>query len=257
MFDGSYTYANWKDNSSSFFGDSFYDGIFGQFGFRDPYNPGADYSTSSNDIRHRFVLAYTYELPFAKSLSGIGKQILDGWSLSGVYSAQSGGAFSVYDTVSDTQCTRDFTDFCYPILTGSVPKMTQTPTGAPNTFALYDLTGVFTSQEAFCGGDLACTADLYQLHANELSPRNLFRLPGLWTYDAAVAKRFAPGERAGLEFHVEALNVFNHSNLFATAGTNDVVNSNVLASRGLPPGVNASGVTAERRSVQLGVKLTF
>ncbi len=279
MLNGSYTYANWKDNSSSFFGDSFYDGIFGQFGFRDPYNPGADYTTSSNDIRHRFVMAYTYELPFAKSLSGVGKQILDGWSLSGVYSAQTGGAFTVYDTIDDAQCTRDFTDFCYPVLSGSVPKQQQTYTGA-NTFTLYDLSSAFTTQATYCTqqtgiidtGDpanLACTADLYQLHPNLLSPRNLFRLPGLWTFDAAVAKRFALGERVGLEFHVEALNIFNHSNMFATAGSN-VVNSilnsdetafntvgTVVGARGTPPGVNAAGVTVERRSVQLGVKLTF
>ena len=73
----------------------------------------------------------------------------------------------------------------------------------------------------------------------------------------------------GLEFHVEALNIFNHSNMFATAGSN-VVNSilnadetafntvgTVVGARGTPPGVNAAGVTVERRSVQLGVKLTF
>ena len=111
---------------------------------------------------------------------------------------------------------------------------------------------------------MACTADLYQLHPNLLSPRNRFRLPGLWTYDAAVAKKFSLGERVGLEFHVEALNIFNHSNLFATAGTNLVstgldglTTGTVLAARGTPPGVNAAGVTVERRSVQLGVKLTF
>jgi hypothetical protein len=74
-----------------------------------------------------------------------------------------------------------------------------------------------------------------------------------------VAKRFAIGERAGLEFHVEALNLLNHSNMFATAGTNLVsgTTGTVVGARGTPPGVNAAGVTVERRSVQLGVKLTF
>ncbi len=265
--DSSYTYANWKDNSSSFFGDSFFDGVFGEFGFKDPFNPGLDYSPSSNDIRHRYVLAYTYELPFGKNMGGVARQILNGWSFSGIYSAQTGGTFSVYDNISDSQCSRSFTNYCYPLLTGAVPKQTRTPTGAPNTFALYDLTGVFTTQPDFCAvqtgtpqGDpanLACTANLYVLNAKTLSPRNLFRLPGLWNYDAALAKKFTIGERAGLEFHLEALNIFNHSNLFGNAGTNDVGNGVVTANRGVPPGINASGVAAERRSVQLGVKLTF
>jgi hypothetical protein len=276
--DSSYTYANWKDNSSSFFGDSFFDGIFGQFGFKDPFNPSLDYAPSSNDIRHRYVLAYTYEFPFGKGMSGIGKQLLAGWSFSGIYSAQTGGTLSVYDLGSSSQCAFSATNFCYPVLTGQVPKMTKTPTGAPNTFALYDLTGVFTSQAAFCEqqtgigeqndpANIACTADLYVLNAKSLSPRNLFRLPGLWTYDAAIAKRFTVGERIGLEFHVEALNIFNHSNLFGNAGSNTLINDHgedaltadgtITANRGVPPGVNASGVTAERRSVQLGVKVTF
>jgi hypothetical protein len=57
-----------------------------------------------------------------------------------------------------------------------------------NTFTLYDLSSAFTTQATYCTqqtgiidtGDpanLACTADLYQLHPNLLSPRNLFRLP--------------------------------------------------------------------------------
>lgn len=255
--DSSYTYANWKDNSSSFFGDSFFDGVFGEFGFKDPFNPGLDYSASSNDIRHRYVLAYTYEFPFGKNMSGVARKVLNGWSFSGIYSAQTGGTFSVYDNISDSQCSRSFTNYCYPLLTGPIPKMQHTPTGAPNTFVLYDLAGAFTTQADFCEGDLACTANLYVLNAKSLSPRNLFRLPGLWSYDAALAKRFTLGERAGLELHVEALNIFNHSNLFGNAGTNDVGNGVVTANRGVPPGINASGVTAERRSVQLGVKLTF
>jgi hypothetical protein len=274
----SYTYANWKDNSSSFFGDSFFDGVFGQFGFKDPFNPGLDYAPSSNDIRNRYVLSYTYQLPFGKNMSGIGKQVLAGWSFSGIYSAQTGGTMSVYDLGGTSQCSLSATNFCYPVQTGAIPKMTKTPTGAPNTFALYDLTGVFTSQAGFCeqqtgiadqndAANIACTANLYVLNAKSLAGRNLFRLPGLWSYDAALAKRFTLGEKAGLEFHIEALNIFNHSNLFGNAGSNVLINDHgtgsltadgvITANRGVPPGINASGVAAERRSVQLGVKLTF
>ena len=66
-----------------------------------------------------------------------------------MYSAQTGGAFTVYDTIDDAQCTRDFTDFCYPVLSGSVPKQQQTYTGA-NTFTLYDLLSAFTTQATYC-----------------------------------------------------------------------------------------------------------
>lgn len=262
----SYTYSHWNDNSSSFFGDSAFEAAVGEFGFKDPFNPSLDYAPSANDIRHKYVLAYSWDLPFGNNSNGLARQLLHGWNFSGVYGAQSGGAFSVYDNISTSQCSLSVTNFCYPLLTGSVPHMTQTFSGAPNTYVLYDLSNVFTSQEAFCNGDLACTADLYVLHPGQLSPRNLFRLPGVWNYDAALAKKFNVGEKIGLELHIEALNLFNHSNLYGNAGSNDALNTvatlsgtipAVTANRGVPAGINAAGVSADRRALQLGLKVTF
>lgn len=263
--DTSYTYSQSHDNSSSFFGDSAYDAA-GGFGFRDPFNPSLDYSVSTNDIRNKFVVSYNWEIPFAKSLGGAARQVLHGWSFSGVYSAQSGGAFSVYDSANgDSQCAISFTNYCYPILSGSVPKMESTPTGAPNTVTLYTLNGVFTSQANSCLGagpvgsaaNLACTSTLYLTQANTLSPRNAFRLPGLWNFDAALAKKVSLGERVGLDLRLEVFNLFNHSNLYANVGANDIANGNVTANHGVRPGINAQGVVADRRALQLGVKVTF
>jgi hypothetical protein len=251
----SYTYSQWKDNETSFFGDSAYDI---DFGFRDPFNPALDYGDSTNDIRHKYVLSYNWEVPFGKSLKGAAKQILDGWSFSGVLQLQSGGAFSVFDQNSfDSQCSLSFTNLCLPILNGAVPNRTQTSVGN-NTYVIYDLTGVFTSQSAACGGDLACTADLYLKHADRLSPRNLFRLPGFWNYDAALAKKFKIGERYGLELRGEGLNLFNHSNLYVSAFSNDIASGNITGQFGVRPATNfATGLNADRRSLQLGVKFTF
>jgi hypothetical protein len=253
----SYTYSQWKDNSSSFFGDSAYDNLFG---FRDPFNPALDYAASNNDIRHKYALAYNWEIPWAKSLTGVGKVILDGWAFSGVVQIQSGGTFSVFDAANfDSQCALSATNLCYPILSGSVPSRTQTldPSG-PNTYVVYDLTGVFTSQNAACAGDLACTADLYLNHADTLSSRNLFRLPGFWNYDAALAKKFTIGERYGIELRAELFNLFNHSNLYVSTGTNDIAAGNVTGQYGVRQAVNlATGQTFDRRALQLGAKITF
>ena len=265
-FKTSYTYSHSKDNSSSFFGDSPFDGA-GGFGFRDPFHPALDYADSTNDIRHKFVLSYNWEIPIGKNLQGFAKQITAGWSFSGVYGAQSGGSFSVYDVAArNSQCGLSGTNYCYPLLTGSIPSMQQTPEAAPNTFTLYDLSGVFTGQAQFCTTDgpigsaanFACTAHLYLENAQGLSPRNLFRLPGLWNYDAAISKRFTtPVERLGIEFRAEVFNLFNHSNLYANAASNDVAHATVQANRGLRPGVNAQGVLADRRGFQLGIRVTF
>jgi hypothetical protein len=148
-----------------------------------------------------------------------------------------------------------------PILSGSVPSRTQTDIGG-NTYILYggigDGQGIFTSHATHCGGSLACTADLYLLHPDQLSPRNLFRMPGFWNYDAALAKKFTIGERYGLELRAEAFNLFNHSNMYVTAGTNDIAAGDVTGQFGVRQAVNpATGLTFDRRSLQLGVKFTF
>lgn len=256
--DTSYTLAHWKDNVSSFFGDSTFDGNFG-FGFRDPFNPKLDYADSSNDIRHRYVLAYSWDIPIGSQMTGIGKQLVAGWTLSGVYSAQTGGAFSVYDASSgDSQCSLSGTNYCYP-LDAPTPKAHLVPSG-PNSFNYYDLSG-YQSQSSFCDGDLACTAELYLLTPNLLAKRNALRLPGIWNFDAALAKKFSVGERLGLEFHLEALNVFNHSNLYGNPATNDIVNGFFQVTRGVLPvaaGTSpAQGTVVERRALQLGAKITF
>jgi hypothetical protein len=50
---------------------------------------------AANDIRHRFVLALNYEIPFGQSLSGVTKQLLAGWQLNGVAQLQSGLPYSI------------------------------------------------------------------------------------------------------------------------------------------------------------------
>src|SRR5229473_2623277 len=55
-------------------------------------------SNSQFDIRNRFVLSYNYEIPLAKGFHGWKKYVLDGWSQSGIFSAQSGLPATVYAT---------------------------------------------------------------------------------------------------------------------------------------------------------------
>lgn len=256
-FATSYTWSHAIDNESSFFSDSAFEGPFG-FGFRDPYNPALDRASSSNDIRHRYTASFTWALP-GQNLRGAAGAVIGGWNLSGIYVAQTGGAFSVYD-VSNSQCNTDATNFCYPVIRGSTPSMTDAPGRGPNTFVLYDLSGTFQSQEAFCGGDLACTARLNQLQPHLLSPRNLFRTPGFWNWDMALLKNFnLPPEGMKLQFRAEFFNLPNHSNLYVQQGSNSFTGaaSRVLGARGVPPAFDFGLQAKERRNIQLALRLTW
>lgn len=60
----------------------------------DPGNIRADRAAGVNDQRHRFVLSGVWTLNYAQRFSGAPKQILGGWELSGILTAQSGQPYS-------------------------------------------------------------------------------------------------------------------------------------------------------------------
>ncbi len=257
FLNGTYTWAHSIDNESSFFGDSAFEGFFG-FGFRDPFKPGTDRANSTNDIRNRGTLSGIWQIPFSKNQTGFAGRIFGGWSLSGIFVAQTGGAFSVYDNSSSGVCTLSGTNFCYPVLTGNaIPKMAGTVnSSSPNSFALYDFTGTsspFVTQQDYCSANSlvtplgsfgagagvgfqpggtgagytasndrrACTAAITNLYPGLQSARNLFRTPGIWNMDVAILKDFRlPHEGHKLQFRAEFYNLFNHSNLYVVPGTN-------------------------------------
>ena len=271
---GNYTWAHSIDNASSFFGDSAFEAAVGQFGFRDPFNPAFDKGDSANDIRHRLALSWNWELPWQRGASGFKGHALSGWVISGVWQAQTGGTFSVYDNSAANQCSLDGTNWCYPVITGSVPAMTSTPVaGSPNSFTLYNLNGVFQTQDAYCAANslasplgtfggpgstaasqTACTAVLNNLRPDLLSGRSLFRTPGYWNVDMAILKDFKVWENKTLQFRAEFFNLFNHSNLYAQPLTNQFAGpaSTVTAKRGVRP-----DAVIERRNIQLALRFQF
>ncbi|HEV2664288.1 MAG TPA: TonB-dependent receptor, partial [Blastocatellia bacterium] len=255
-FSGAYTWSHSIDNSSSFFADSALEGFGGFFGFRDPYNPAFDRANSTSDIRQRATLSGVWELSFGKGLNGVRGQLLQGWSMTGILQAQTGGAFTVYDG-DISSCNSSQANFCYPVIIGAIPDLTGAPDATlPNTFNLYTgLQNAFSTLNNFCSGDPTCTARVSNLQPQLLSPRNIFRTPGFWTFDFGLHKSVKlPREGMNLQFRSEFFNFFNHSNVFINPGTNlfTGADSSVTANKGLFPGGGK-----ERRNIQLALRLTF
>jgi hypothetical protein len=256
LLSGAYTWSHSIDNSSSFFADSALEGFAGFFGFRDPYNPAMDRANSTSDIRQRATLSGVYELPLGKGLNGVRGRALQGWSMTGILQAQTGGAFTVYDGAISS-CNSSQANFCYPVIIGAIPERTGAPDDTlPNTFNLYTgLQSAFSTLNDFCGGNPTCTSRVANLQPQLLSPRNLFRTPGFWTFDLGLYKSLKlPREGMNLQFRSEFYNFFNHSNVFINPGTNVFSggDASVTANKGIFPGGGK-----ERRNIQLALRLTF
>jgi hypothetical protein len=176
--------------------------------------------------------------------------------MTGIFQAQTGGAFTVYDGAISS-CNSSQGNFCYPVIIGAIPELTGAPDDTlPNTFNLYTgLQSAFSTLNDFCAGDPSCTSRVANLQPQLLSPRNLFRTPGFWTFDFGLYKSLKlPREGMNLQFRSEFFNFFNHSNVFVNPGSNLFTggDSSVTANKGILPGGGK-----ERRNIQLALRLTF
>ncbi len=235
-FTGGYTYSHALDIASSNFGA----GI--------PQNsnaPQLDYGDSNFDIRHRFTFTTTYSIP---GIKGYG-QMLEGWQLNSIVTAQTAQPWSAVDTSSNISGTGenvDRWDFF-----GNTSDFSVGPNPIP--FFLPGtplLTGASAPDPAY-----AISNPLYQPAAEHSRPakqhvwrlartrllhaegssflvlippvkgtfgtagRNIFRGRGLKDWDLSVTKDWSWRETYKAEFRAEFFNVLNHPN-FATPGVN-------------------------------------
>lgn len=135
-------------------------------------NLGLDEGFADYDARHRFTLAATWSLPFAKD-----NAVLGGWHVNAVVTLQSGTPFTVYSGFDGIKRADQNGD----------------PSGGPRTAAQWFNTSVFTPAAGAQG-----TAE-----------RNSVRGPGIKTFDFSLFKTFRVAGRSALELRIEGFNVFN------------------------------------------------
>lgn len=241
---GRYTYSVAKDNLSSTFSESANNF---NLGLLDPFNPELDYGFADFDVRHRFVSSFNYRILGNYNFnSGVARQLLGGWTLTGIVNIRSGSPFSVFD------CTNAFFAVC-PRLVPSGPinfkqtKAQATHPSSPNRFLLIDLSnqtpGNFINPRTN-------TAE-FGPFPSDMTGRNAFRGPGFWNVDFGLYKDFRITEGSRLQFRGEFYNAFNHANLFVRGSEALVTTVAVPGVRGVP------AFRDGRRNIQLAVKYVF
>ncbi len=249
--DGSSTFTT--DNNSAY-----------NLGLLDPLNPSLDRGSSDYDIRHRFVLSAVWQEPFF-SKRGLSNAVLGGWNLSPIFTARTGTPFSIYDSSNSSGNLNPRIAF------GSAfnSQYTNTPTGRPNEFTYLDLSSA--NIDSSYANPLTGLSDFGPFPAN-MTGRNVFRTPGIWSFNLAASKTFSLTERVKLEVRGEAFNILNHSNLYLVWGENEVssfvgttTNSAlpaVTAIRGQNLSSSFTGASVnngrlENRNIQLALRLSF
>jgi hypothetical protein len=232
-FTAGYTYGHGLDNGS-----------LSRFGNlpQDSLNPGAEYASSDYDVRHRFTLTASYEIP---GKNGYG-QLLKGWKLNSTLNLESSQPWLVDDTQNDFIGTGESTDrwdffgnpndfksgsssipFC-----GVDPSL---PSGTPFTTStiLCSTTSGISGLAATLPSSLGAKCTAVSPDATTLATggcfvvgnsvmvppkagtygtmgRNIFRDSGFKNVDFSVFKTFKFTERYAAEFRWELFNVFNN-----------------------------------------------
>ncbi|MPZ18135.1 MAG: hypothetical protein GEV06_09520 [Luteitalea sp.] len=152
-----------------------------------PYDWDADYGNANWDLRHRFVISYSYDLPFfGEADSAFVRAIAGGWQASGVTTLESGLPFNV-------------------TIAGDIAN-----TGSPNQRP--DLVGTATAD---CGADRltnCITASAFaepEQYTYGNAGRNILRGPGMVVTDFAFRKNFTLNQGLNVLLGIEVFNLFN------------------------------------------------
>lgn len=198
-----------------------------QFFAQNPEDRDAERAVSAFDATNRFVISYTWELPWFRDRTGWQRQLLAGWQINGITTFQDGTPFTVFDS-SDPNVDGSRDD--RPNLVGDLsegPNITKVTPFNPAAF------------ERVPRGNNYGNAG-----------RNILRSGGINNFDLSIFKDFPLSDEreTKLQFRTEIFNLFNHPTNFGVP-INDINSPNfgrVLQTK-----------TFSQRVIQFALKFQF
>jgi hypothetical protein len=244
QFQANYTWSQARANESDYFFMS----------------SRADYGNSYYNRRNVFTANANYDLPFGRSQmfaansSGLVNEIIGGFSVNAVVTAETGLPFQP----SYAECSHD-EDIDGPGGTLCRPNLVTVGGFAPHKSAIQIVPGTNSNYIQFFTPVPAMTNNLgvygpFQRPAvgtfGDIE-RDAFFQPGLWVVDFSAAKRFALTERVGLQFTAQAFNVFNHVNPGGVSNQVDVPSGGIIASSA------SAQIGTSLRALQFAARVQF
>ncbi len=265
---GTYTWGKSIDTSSATVaGDAFGNSISSLHFFDMKLNR----APSDFNVGRTLVVNGTWDIPTAKSFSGPGRWIADGWELGLILTVSDGVPFTpTWGTGSDPANTLSNDDWAFPNRLGGPGCRTLTNPGNPNNYIKTQCFSVPTAPDAAfwntncdpappsLGGPVdPASLQCFNLRGN--AGRNIIVGPGIKSLDLSVFKNNRIkriSENFNVQFRVEMFNIMNHPN-FAPPTVPD--NSDIFDGTGSPTGVGGllTRTTVPERQIQFAVKFIF
>ncbi len=216
-----YTFSKSQDQSSSI-GEEV-----------NPVDPALSKALSAFDVKHNFVLSYSYQIPFDR-LFPAPARLTKGWELSGITHFSPGLPVTLVNFGDNS-------------LLGSEPN-------GVNNFGVDepDYTGASLNLNSNARNEMPYfnTAAFAENALGEpgTAKRRFFYGPGMNNFDIALLKTVPLTESKSLQFRIEGFNAFNHAQFFGPQAVDGNIGSSTFG--------NVISATAPRL-VQFGAKFLF
>ena len=238
----------------------------------------AEKAAGDYDIRHRFTLAATYDLPGKKSFA----QLLEGWQVNTIFTYETGAPLLTYDNFYDFSGTGEGPgngnndrwniagspkNFKWSP-SNPIPFLANGEDSEGNT--TFDPICAAVANTAALQSSLEIAGGCFAQNGSVLYPngtlqfgkmgRNILRGPGFVNWDASVAKTWKLSERFKLQFRGELFNLLNHPNFANGSVSGDLTSPDQFGLAGATPDVQAANPvvgSGGSRHVQLGLKVIW
>jgi hypothetical protein len=234
-FLAAYTWSKALDDSGgTFVGEADRGGAF-----QDAYNRHAEKGLAGQDIRHRFVISYVYELPFGKGKAllnkgGAATYILGNWQINGITALQSGSPFTV--TQSFNGANNDVGQRRPDAISDPNALSSDRPRG--EQVAKFFDTAAFRENRP---------ADLVNgPYRYGTGGRHTVIGPGVMNWDFGIYKDFKITESKRVQFRTEFFNIMNRPNF-----------SNPGVTLGTAQFGRITATATDPRDIQFALKLYF
>jgi hypothetical protein len=198
-----------------------------------PFDVHLSEAPSAFDMRHNFVVSYSYALPIER-LVGVVNRATEGWAVSGTTRFSSGFPVTLYNS-ADTSLLGTFGN-------GVNNNLVDTPDYTPGCDL--QINHDPAQGDAF---NTACFS-LPALGNIGSARRRFFYGPGIENFDLALLKNIALGGKRTVQLRAEAFNVFNHPQFYGAGA----VDGNITS-----PTFGQIVAAASPRLIQLAAKVEF
>ena len=263
---GSYSWSKCEDTGSNMaFNDPFQNSVPDYFYFDHRMTKGlCDYNISQNG-----VVSFIYTIPTIGSKTGFVSNIVGGWQVGSIITAQGGSPFTpVFSADPYNRAQGDTNQGYMDLVAGCNPINSNWKAGTSTRPRLqylnpscFTLPTVPTAMAASCttnsfGGLVAPAGLAYCQNLIGNLGRNQIVGPGIFDMDFSVFKNIRVTERISTQIRVEMFNVLNHPSFLPPLNNEAILNGTTGAVSGAAAGV-VDTTSTDPRQIQFGLKVNF